>query len=331
MGARVLCLVALLAGLCAAASYRAAVLQHTHIAVGATPLQVKLNNLDAYAEQMVAAKAQGAHLLVTPEVGLGEDSEGGVSHSRGPTLPPPAGHDERSRAHNAAFGEHITNTVPSNPCEEASPLSPATNAASCLAAKVGMALVVGTVDLQPCNRTLDAQCPSDGRYIFNTGLAFDAQGTLVAKYHKYHLFTLCPTCFNHPAKVMCLWSCVWNDSLRTRTRSRSTASSIWALAFRLRFSSASILSLINRCAATLVSPTTSHRLFSQALGDLALNATHFIFPTSWENVPQVLLSVAWQQAWSRVFGTTLLAANNGAGRAKSGSGIWTRGAEGGRK
>jgi predicted amidohydrolase len=31
-------------------------------------------------------------------------------------------------------------------------------------------------------------CGSDGRYQFNTQVAFDAKGRLVAKYHKAHLF-----------------------------------------------------------------------------------------------------------------------------------------------
>ncbi len=98
---------------------------------------------------------------MTPEVGLG--------------------HDERSRDRNAAFGETITNRIPSNPCTENSTLSPATNRASCLARQHGMALVIGTIDLQPCTRN-DTNCPSDGHFIYNTALAFDARGNLVAKY-----------------------------------------------------------------------------------------------------------------------------------------------------
>jgi hypothetical protein len=52
---------------------------------------------------------------------------------------------------------------------------------------------------------------------------------------------------------------------------------------------------------------------------------NFVFPTSWENLPPLLTAVSWQQAWSRKWNVTLLAANNGNGKAKSGSGIWDRG------
>jgi hypothetical protein len=82
---------------------------------------------------------------VTPEVGLG--------------------HDERSRAHNAAFGERITNDIPSNPCLQNNSLSPATNRASCIARNNGVALVVGTIDLQPCHTAPNVTCPSDGQFV----------------------------------------------------------------------------------------------------------------------------------------------------------------------
>jgi hypothetical protein len=52
-------------------SYTAAVLQHTHISVGDTPLDVKLNNLLAF--DRVMSTMPGVDLLVTPEVGLGHD------------------------------------------------------------------------------------------------------------------------------------------------------------------------------------------------------------------------------------------------------------------
>ncbi len=61
------------------------------------------------------------------------------------------------RRANARFGERITNAIGSNPCHDQDPASPATNAASCLALKHGMVLVVGTIDLQPCNRQNDTR------------------------------------------------------------------------------------------------------------------------------------------------------------------------------
>jgi predicted amidohydrolase len=159
--------------------YVAAVLQHTHSKTGASPLEVKLNNLRIYAAEMEKAKLQGnVDIFVTPEVGLG--------------------HDEISRSANKRFGERIPSAGGPIPCFKNDSSSPTTNAASCLARAQGMALVVGTIDLQPCSN--ETACPSDGLMVYNTALVFDETGALVAKYHKYHLFSVCDGCFDRPPK-----------------------------------------------------------------------------------------------------------------------------------
>ena len=147
--------------------YIAAVLQHTHVKGNTTVLAEKFANLKIFGDYLVIAKSQGAQILVTPEVGIG--------------------HHEVSRAKNAEFGEHITNDIPSNPCETNDPNSPITNAASCMAKNMSMDFVIGTIDLQPCTEP-HQDCPSDNRFVYNTALAFNASGYLVAKYHKYHLY-----------------------------------------------------------------------------------------------------------------------------------------------
>lgn len=43
-------------------------------------------------------------------------------------------------------------------------------------------------DVQNCSRETDAACPPDGRFQYNTQVAFSETGQLLAKYHKYHLF-----------------------------------------------------------------------------------------------------------------------------------------------
>ena len=43
--------------------------------------------------------------------------------------------------------------------------------------------------------------------------------------------------------------------------------------------------------------------------------------TSWVNLPPLLTATQYQQAWSRTFGTVLLAANNGHDESTSGSGL----------
>ncbi|KAH8038707.1 hypothetical protein HPB51_002851 [Rhipicephalus microplus] len=48
-------------------------------------------------------------------------------------------------------------------------------------------LVANLIDRKPCNES-DHSCPRDKVKYFNTNVAFDRNGTLVARYHKNHLF-----------------------------------------------------------------------------------------------------------------------------------------------
>ena len=50
-------------------------------------------------------------------------------------------------------------------------------------------------DVEYCNKTSDPHCPDDGRYQFNTDVAF-TDGTLPARYRKVHLFGFEKTYFN---------------------------------------------------------------------------------------------------------------------------------------
>jgi pantetheine hydrolase len=51
-----------------------------------------------------------------------------------------------------------------------------------------------------CDKSTDKDCPSDGKYIFNTALAIDEKGNLVAKYYKMHIFNFINV-FDTPKKV----------------------------------------------------------------------------------------------------------------------------------
>ena len=59
---------------------------------------------------------------------------------------------------------------------------------SCLAKNNSIYMVANFGDKQPCNKTSDPQCPEFGHYQYNTDLVYDKTGTLIAKYHKEHLF-----------------------------------------------------------------------------------------------------------------------------------------------
>ncbi|GFO33584.1 pantetheinase [Plakobranchus ocellatus] len=59
---------------------------------------------------------------------------------------------------------------------------------SCMALENGLYIVANIGDKQPCDPHTDPKCPGDGRYQYNTNVAYGPDGTFLAKYHKYNLF-----------------------------------------------------------------------------------------------------------------------------------------------
>ncbi|BFZ23470.1 hypothetical protein BsWGS_26509 [Bradybaena similaris] len=159
--------------------FKAAVYEHRvvnprppGVATRAEALRYMMRNVDIYKTQAVEAKAQGADILVFPEDGIY-----GLNFTR----------------------ESIYNYLEQIP----EPLAPAWSPCndpdlhqgteilrelSCIARNNSMFLVANMGDKQPCNIKTVRSCPEDGRYQFNTNVAFDPNGTLVARYHKHHLF-----------------------------------------------------------------------------------------------------------------------------------------------
>lgn len=175
-----------------------------------------------FANLTAAAAAAGADIVVFPEGVAYWVSWGGLKAWRRvlcrplsppagglinfPTLPilPPQAAEGKGRAGLYAYGEE----VPPNPGPTGTPVLPCTDPAladrvvlrnlSCMARAHSMVLVANIVDVQPCSssplapteqqQAADSKpCPPDGHFLFNTDVAFDEQGRLVAKYHKSHL------------------------------------------------------------------------------------------------------------------------------------------------
>ena len=85
--------------------------------------------------------------------------------------------------------------VGSVPCEGQGQHGPANNthagsgsstvaAASCIAVKHRIVLVVNTIDVRPCTPAHNPRCPADGRYQYNTDVVLDGgdHGRILAVY-----------------------------------------------------------------------------------------------------------------------------------------------------
>jgi len=99
----------------------------------------------------------------------------------------------RSRQMAAVFMERVLNpdTDDRIPCLER-PADPDAiliqRALSCIALSNGLYVVANMGSLETCDRATDSACPDDGHYQFNTNVAYDPTGRLVARYRKYNLF-----------------------------------------------------------------------------------------------------------------------------------------------
>uniref|UniRef100_A0A3P8TGW4 Biotinidase n=1 Tax=Amphiprion percula TaxID=161767 RepID=A0A3P8TGW4_AMPPE len=235
-------------------------------------LQHLKRNLDIYEEQAARAAQQGAQILVFPEDGLqGFNFTRSSISSYLETIPDP---QQESWNPCTEPGRHSNTEV--------------LQRLSCMARRYSLYLVANMADLQPCplQSALSSSCPPDGRWQFNTNVAFSSDGLLVARYHKYNLYF--EQAFDKPPQAEII---------------------TFDTPFAGKFGLIICFDILFR------DPTVA--LVERGVRQL-------IFPTAWMNQLPLLDAIQFQRAFSLGANVTVLAANIRRDRLiMSGSGIYT--------
>ncbi|CAG0919699.1 unnamed protein product [Notodromas monacha] len=77
------------------------------------------------------------------------------------------------------------------PCDDFSDEQPdqiITRKLSCLARTGNIYLIANIAEVEACDAETDPECPNDKEYFFNTAVAFDRNGSVIARYRKINLY-----------------------------------------------------------------------------------------------------------------------------------------------
>ncbi|XP_042319095.1 pantetheinase-like [Sceloporus undulatus] len=244
-------------------TYIAAVYEHAVILSGDTPelvtpedaLKLMNKNLDILEEAIKTAAEQGAQIIVTPEDGIY-----GWVFTRDTIYP---------------YLEDIPNPqVNWIPCIEPERYgsTPVQERLSCMARNYSIFVVANMGDKKTCNSS-DPQCPSDGRYQYNTNVVYDSDGKFVARYHKYNLFAS-EVYFNYA-----------KDPQFVNFDTPFGKLGVFTCADMLNFHEPAV-SLVEK-----------------------FNVDTVLFPTAWMNTLPLLSAVQYYSAWAMGMRVNLLAAN----------------------
>uniref|UniRef100_A0A8V0XW73 CN hydrolase domain-containing protein n=2 Tax=Gallus gallus TaxID=9031 RepID=A0A8V0XW73_CHICK len=235
----------------------------------ADALALMNRNMDVLEGAVKEAAQQGARIIVTPEDGIY-----GWVFTRETIYP---------------YLEDIPDPeVNWIPCTDPTRFgrTPVQERLSCMARNNSIYVVANIGDKKPCNSS-DPNCPSDGRYQYNTDVVFDSEGKLVARYHKYNLFRQ-ETQFNYPKEPE-------------------------FITFETPFGKFGVF-------------TCFDILFREPAVVLAseLQVDTVLFPTAWMNVLPFLTAVEFHSAWAMGMGVNLLSANtHNTIMSMTGSGLFT--------
>ncbi|KAM7123749.1 biotinidase isoform 2-T7 [Ciconia maguari] len=233
-------------------------------------LELMGRNLDIYEQQVVAAARQGAQIIVFPEDGIH-----GFNFTRSSIYP------------YLDFVLH-SHSVKWNPCREPYLFNDTEvlQRLSCMALKNKIFLVANLGTKQPCEHT-DPHCPSDGRYQFNTNVAFNDDGMLVATYRKHNLYF--EYAFDAPPEP---------------------DYKLFDTPFAGKFGMFTCFDIL---------------FFEPAVNLIRqYNLKQVVYPTAWMNQLPLLAAVEFQQAFATAFNINILAANiHHPTLGMTGSGIYT--------
>ncbi|XP_077159474.1 biotinidase [Paroedura picta] len=258
--------------------YIAAVYEH-HVILNSNPtivtdrqsaLELMNRNLDIYEQQVMAAAKQGAKIIVFPEDGVQ-----GFNFTRTSIYP---------------YLDFIPDpeSLTWNPCKEESLFkdTEVLHRLSCLAEKNKVFIVANIGTKQPCKHS-DPRCPPDGRYQFNTNVAFNDNGILVARYRKQNLYF--EFAFDTPPQ---------------------TDYTLFDTPFAGKFGLFTCFDIL------FYEPTVS--LIKK------YNVKQIAYPTAWMNQLPLLSAVEFQRAFATAFNINFLAANiHHPKLGMTGSGIYT--------
>ncbi|KFQ65846.1 Biotinidase, partial [Pelecanus crispus] len=233
-------------------------------------LELMGRNLDIYEEQVAAAARQGAQIIVFPEDGIH-----GFNFTRSSIYP------------YLDFVPH-SHSVKWNPCRETHLFNDTEvlQHLSCMALKNKIFLVANLGTKQPCEH-IDPHCPSDGRYQFNTNVAFSDDGMLVAMYRKHNLYF--EYAFDTPPEP---------------------DYKLFDTPFAGKFGMFTCFDIL---------------FFEPAVNLIRqYNLKQVVYPTAWMNQLPLLSAVEFQQAFATAFNINILAANiHHPTLGMTGSGIYT--------
>ncbi|GAM19788.1 hypothetical protein SAMD00019534_029630, partial [Acytostelium subglobosum LB1] len=157
---------------------------------------------------------------------------------------------------------------------------------SCMAIKNKIYVVADMGDVQPCTNETTPDCPSDGRFQYNTLVSFSAGGQLLARYHKTHLFG----------------ESSYFDAAAPEAITFETS-------FGVTFGMMICFDIMYEQPQTML---------------LEKGIKHLSYASAWDN-GNYLYARQMQQSWSYLNSANLLAANIGENFFTSGSGLYTSG------